>query len=441
MHSRNLWIVTLFIVLTALSFFLIDAHSAVQDGCLTCHAKILKGKDVHPATQSCESCHQSLGPHPQQGAKGFKLMQEPPELCALCHQPFGKKPNVHPPVKNGMCTSCHNPHSSNEAKLLLQPVKDLCLTCHGDKAGFKYMHGPASTGDCTTCHSPHESDNKALTVKKGVDLCATCHPDMQDAMKKKDVHPAILSGCTSCHNPHGSPYKKFLSAEGEKLCFQCHPQISEKVEKSSVVHGPIKTEKACASCHTPHSSDNEKLLLKTGKDLCLECHTNIIKKNMTVLHGPIASGTCTPCHNPHGSPYVKLLSKEFSADSYVPYTDKEYELCFSCHNRDLLRFPDTSFATGFRNGERNLHYLHVNKKDKGRNCILCHDVHGGSNPKLIATSVLFGKWELSMNFVKTETGGRCSPGCHKPQNYDRKTPGKAPEAEKPKEKGKEKETK
>ena len=154
---------------------------------------------------------------------------------------------------------------------------------------------------------------------------------------------------------------------------------------------------------------------------------------MTVLHGPINKGTCTPCHDPHGSAESKLLVKSFSADFYAPYSDKEYELCFSCHKRDLLRFPETSFATGFRDGERNLHYLHVNKKEKGRSCKLCHAIHGGPNPKLVAESAPFGKWELPLKFIKTDTGGACSPGCHKPYNYDRQTPGKAPVTEKPKE--------
>jgi predicted CXXCH cytochrome family protein len=269
---------------------------------------------------------------------------------------------------------------------------------------------------------------------------------MQDEMKKKNVHPALLSGCTSCHNPHGSAFKKLLSAEGEKLCFQCHYQIGEKIEKAKVVHPPIKTEKGCASCHSPHASNNDKLLSKSGKDLCLDCHKNVIKKNMTVLHGPINKGTCTPCHDPHGSQATKLLVKEFPADLYVPYTEKEFELCFSCHKRDLLRFPDTSFATDFRDGEKNLHYLHVNKKEKGRNCKVCHNVHGSTGAKLITEKAAFGNWELPLKFVKTDTGGACSPGCHKTYNYDRKTPGKAPEAAKPeavkqKGKGKEKEKK
>ncbi len=433
MRNTKLWIETLLLVLAVTSFFLFGTHSSAQETCASCHAKMLAGKDVHPVAQSCDTCHQSVGPHPQKGKKGFKLVQDPPQLCFMCHEAFGKKPNVHPPVKDGMCTTCHNPHSSDQSKLLVQPVKDLCTMCHTDKMGFKYMHGPASTGDCTMCHTPHESDNKSLTVKEGQNLCFQCHPDMEEAMKKKDVHPAILSGCTSCHNPHGSGYNKFLSAEGANLCFQCHPDIGERVEKSKIAHPPIKSERGCVSCHSPHSSDNAKLLLKAGKDLCLGCHTNIITPDMTVLHGPIAQGTCTACHNPHGSPYDKLLLKEFPTDYYTPYTDKEYELCFSCHNREMLHFPETSFATGFRDGNRNLHYLHVNKSVKGRNCIFCHNVHGSANQKLINKSVLFGKWELPLNFVKTETGGKCSPGCHKPQTYDRKTPGKAPEPEKPKE--------
>ena len=66
-----------------------------------------------------------------------------------------------------------------------------------------------------------------------------------------------------------------------------------------------------------------------------------------------------------------------------------------------------------------------------KSCKMCHALHGSSSSKLIADSVPFGKWSLPLKFVKTETGGSCSPGCHKAQNYDRKTPGKKPEAPKP----------
>jgi predicted CXXCH cytochrome family protein len=442
MVKRNFRLWILLILVATCGLVSLRGRALSEEGCVTgtCHASLLTVKNLHPVAQMCDSCHQPLlTPHPQKGRKTFQLIQEVPGLCGMCHAPFGKKAHVHPPVKDGMCLTCHNPHGSDEPKLLAQPLKDLCLTCHSDKLAAKFLHGPASTGDCTACHNPHESDNKALTVKEGPALCVTCHFDMENEMKKKDVHPALLAGCPSCHNPHGSPYRRLLSAEGEQLCFQCHPQIGEKVEKSRIVHAPIKSEKGCPSCHSPHASENDKLLAKPGKALCLECHKDIIKKTMKVLHGPIAGaeGKCTPCHDPHGSPNDRLLVKEFPTDAYVPYTDNEFQLCFSCHNRDLLRYPDTSFATGFRDGDRNLHYLHVNRKDKGRNCKLCHNVHGSENQKLIATSVHFGKWELPLKYVKTETGGSCAPGCHKKLNYDRVTPGKEPEAPKPKEKEKE----
>ncbi len=413
---------------------LASREALAQESCTSasCHAALVKAKNVHPAAESCDSCHESVStPHPTKGKKTFKLTQEPPGLCFGCHDAFGKKSDVHPPVKDGACTTCHDPHASNEAKLLMQPLKDLCTTCHSDKGDAKVPHGPVAAGDCTACHSPHESDIKPLLLKKDEELCLGCHTDFQETLKKKDVHPALSGGCPTCHNPHGSANPKLLVEAGPKLCFPCHDTIQEKVEKGAVVHGAIKTEKACASCHSPHASDNAKLLLASEKDTCLGCHATILPKYATVLHGPIAEGRCTPCHDPHGGPNTKLLVREFPADAYAPYTDTEYALCFGCHKRDLVQYEETSFATGFRDGERNLHYLHVNNKQKGRSCRLCHAIHGGTLPKLIADSVPFGKWSLPLKFVKTETGGGCSPGCHKPQVYDRKTPGKKPEAPRP----------
>ncbi|MBK7975443.1 MAG: hypothetical protein IPK07_19875 [Deltaproteobacteria bacterium] len=51
-------------------------------------------------------------------------------------------------------------------------------------------------------------------------------------------------------------------------------------------------------------------------------------------------------------------------------------------------------------------------------------MHAGNNPKLVNDTVPFGQWNLPIGFVKTETGGGCTPGCHKQQVYDRETPGK-----------------
>ncbi len=430
------------IMTAAISTVFLHAATAPAAGesCITsqCHQGMLKTKDIHPGAEPCENCHQAVStPHPKKNQKTFKLAQEVPALCFQCHTDFGKMKYVHPPVKDGMCTTCHNPHDSNQPKLLTEPQKELCSSCHPDKTDAKYEHGPAATGDCIFCHNPHASNNTHLTIKEGPALCFVCHGDFEAVLKKKYVHPAINMGCTACHNPHGSPFKKFFPAEGAGLCYQCHPQIEEKLKTAKSVHPPIKTQRGCASCHDPHASDAPKMLQKEGKDLCLECHKDLIKKNMTVLHGPIKEGKCTPCHDPHGTPNEKLLVKPYSSEFYVSYNENEFQLCFSCHNRDLLKFPTTTYATGFRDGDRNLHYLHVNRKDRGKRCRACHVVHGGENPKLIANTVNFGKWNLPLNYVKTENGGSCLPGCHQKFSYDRKSPGKqAPEPGKGKGKGK-----
>jgi predicted CXXCH cytochrome family protein len=406
--------------------------AAAQDDCTAaqCHARLIEKGNVHPAAFTCESCHESTStPHPKKGEQTFKLTSDPPELCSACHEAFGEKGHVHFPVEQGMCTTCHDPHASDESALLAQPMLELCGSCHADHVEFEVPHGPVSAGDCTACHAPHESDNAALLVAKSEALCATCHVDMQDLSQKKNVHPALLGGCTSCHDPHGSAHPKLLAEEGQQVCFLCHPDIGETVAESPVSHVPVQMDNGCPSCHSPHASDNDSLLLHPQREVCLACHEEVVTENMTVLHGPNNDGKCSGCHHPHGSQHAKLLVDMFPEEIYVPYTESAFALCFSCHNRDLLRYPDTSFATNFRDGEKNLHFVHVNDKEKGRSCKLCHNVHGSSDAKLIAESVPFGKWNLPLKFVKTETGGGCSPGCHRPAFYDRESPGRKPPKE------------
>ncbi len=178
-----------FIFLSSVSGTAIAAIAA--NGCVTakCHPGMLKTKNLHQPEAPCDTCHLSVNAqHPQKKIKTFKLIENPPALCAQCHPAFGTMKHVHPPVKDGMCTTCHSLHDSVEPKFLVQPAKDLCSSCHPDKTDFKFVHGPAATGDCASCHNPHESQNASLLVKDGADLCFTCHVDMQAESKKKVVH-------------------------------------------------------------------------------------------------------------------------------------------------------------------------------------------------------------------------------------------------------------
>lgn len=211
----------------------------------------------------------------------------------------------------------------------------------------------------------------------------------------------------------------FLSADGPAFAqtgcvtIQCHAGFTEKKPTHPV-------EAQCSSCHI----DSEDTHAKGGEhppvlheNMCVSCHDKVLAHRN--LHSPVTKSSCHLCHDPHGDMARKLLPEGYSDKPFINYDDQAYKLCFTCHKRDLLMFPDTSYSTGFRNGTTNLHYLHVNKSNRGRSCKLCHEIHGAEQPKMMADRVAFGNWRMPVNFRMTENGGSCSPGCHETRHYDR----------------------
>jgi predicted CXXCH cytochrome family protein len=165
-------------------------------------------------------------------------------------------------------------------------------------------------------------------------------------------------------------------------------------------------------------------------------------------HGPVAQGDCAKCHTVHGGDLSHLLTKALSDEFYQAFSPAAYELCLSCHDPRVFAAPAANpkpagaamapgagsaaagtaragvggvpeMQTGFRDGTRNLHALHVNKTPQGRSCRSCHTTHASRFQAQIADSVQYGQWNLPINFTPTPTGGSCAPGCHKPERYDR----------------------
>jgi hypothetical protein len=89
-----------------------------------------------------------------------------------------------------------------------------------------------------------------------------------------------------------------------------------------------------------------------------------------------------------------------------------------CHLSKVFTTEKTTTLTDFRDGDRNLHFIHVNKKTKGRTCRACHRTHASDRPMHMADKVPFGGWEIPINFKSLPKGGSCAPGCHKPRSYD-----------------------
>lgn len=413
------------------------AKIVVKKSCITsnCHAKMGKAKFVHGpvALKQCTYCHKRTASHK------FKPIKNVAKLCNSCHDKTFNEKVVHPPVKEGKCTACHSPHQSPYKYQLRAQGANLCFLCHDKKmVQTKFVHGPAAAGGCTFCHKPHQSKNQYLLVTAGNALCYSCHTDKEQTFKsKKYMHPPVKESCVNCHSPHGGAYKYNLPADGrEDLCFTCHTDKEEHIKNAKVKHLALDSKRKCLTCHDPHVGNYPDMLRMQPEDLCLSCHNRTYKKDGKVVlvnmkelleknkdhHGPIREKDCTACHNPHGSNNFRMLRAYYPPKFYAPYNPKDYALCFMCHEKTIAEEKYTTTLTNFRNGNLNLHYVHVHKKVKGRTCRACHEVHASNNPKHIRDSVPFGAWQLPINYVKTKTGGRCSPGCHQPFAYDRVKP-------------------
>jgi predicted CXXCH cytochrome family protein len=346
----------------------------------------------------------------------------PGDECLSCHTEWAGKKVVHPPVKNGLCLGCHASASETEHTFSLRADgKALCAQCHSTRDTRKVLHAPVTEGLCLNCHDPHGSDFHARLRKNVFDTCTSCHPSKRmqnDAATTR--HGALDEAqnprvCVACHDAHQSDYERRLVAwPPMNVCFQCH----DKEQK------------------TPAGDALMDMKSWVGKH-----------ERVELRHGPVREGRCPDCHEPHGTSDWRILKGAYPGTPYAPLQGAEtYGICFRCHDSRLVlaqtlnekavsnadpskdlsptKLPQgerlvRAGLTGFRNGNENLHFRHVNKFDKGRPCRMCHDVHASENPKHIRTSTPFGGWEFKLNYKKTTTGGSCWPGCHVERSYDR----------------------
>jgi predicted CXXCH cytochrome family protein len=297
-------------------------------------------------------------------------------------------------------------------------------------------HAPFEAGDCSICHQSANPRKPGPVTTPGNALCTSCHDEFQEILRRPYQHPPAVESCLHCHNAHNSREKKLLHTELAEGCKDCHRQVKEVAETSPVRHGALEKGAKCASCHNPHGASVEKLLTQLPFDQCVSCHavddlkddrgatlTNfraLLDAN-PVWHAPVRAKDCSACHLPHGGRNFRLLVSGYPATFYAPYDPATYSLCFGCHNEKVVGEAETRTLTNFRDGSRNLHFLHVNKPDRGRTCRSCHEVHASRQPRHVRDGVPYGPrgWILKVNYVKTENGGRCAKTCHDTKSYAR----------------------
>jgi predicted CXXCH cytochrome family protein len=425
-------VIIIFLLLAKMGGYCQDNN---KPSCITakCHANIGKAKFVHgpAAVGECVTCHQLVKDEKHK----FLPIQNSEETCNKCHEPMQKKGTIHAPVAKGECTKCHDPHQSDrQFQLKKSSTSNLCFSCHPKNLTTKkFTHGPAAEGECLSCHFPHMSEKPKLLSKATNDLCFQCHTDFQETFAAaKNIHKPARENCVQCHNPHSADAKYLLASNTPDQCYTCHATIQTSAAKSAVKHIALDGEKKCLACHSPHTADHIKQLTEEPMLLCLKCHDKSLAEkgnklsDMKILfdkninwHGPIRERDCSGCHEVHGSQNFRLLTQTYPQEFYTSFANEKYELCFSCHQNTLTQDPSTMTLTGFRDGNRNLHYLHVNKKVKGRTCRACHETHASNHDRHIREAVPFGQWMLPIKFEKELSGGKCSPGCHAPASYKR----------------------
>ncbi len=400
-----------------------------QDG--DCHQGWGEKRFVHGPVGSgtCVHCH---NPHGSFLAK--QVSRAGKDLCVVCHsdaERFWEKPSIHPPVEEGDCTGCHDPHESDtQFQLLGSSPGDTCFNCHDreSKVGGKVTHDPVRQLECTLCHNPHADDYPfMLTAEKNL-VCFSCHEGKEQEFAQKVQHKPVTEDCLQCHDVHTQDHPYMLFAAAEDLCLDCHqkatPSFVAELRQVTEPHRPVR-EKKCIACHVAHATPHRNLLRQEMPGLCFGCHSELGEQVMGAEfpHGPVEDGDCTACHQAHGSGNPRILNEYFPAEFYKPYEEDNYALCFQCHESDIASQELTTELTGFRNGPRNLHYLHVHRETKGRSCKACHELHGGPQEKHIRDEVPFGDmWSYPISFTRSETGGSCVVGCHKPKEYDRLQP-------------------
>jgi DmsE family decaheme c-type cytochrome len=93
-------------------------------------------------------------------------------------------------------------------------VNESCVSCHAEKRGPFLWEHPAVLENCTTCHDPHGTNNDRMLVAKQPFLCQRCHvtsrhpPTLYDAFTLRtsgNANKIYGRSCVVCHQTlHGT---------------------------------------------------------------------------------------------------------------------------------------------------------------------------------------------------------------------------------------------
>lgn len=128
---------------------------------------------------------------------------------------------MHEPFAQRRCSDCHLERKNAGERIgssafrlqdltaLRLPVQELCVSCHAQPAR-QFDHAPALLGECTTCHHPHASAQAHLLLRQRTrDLCILCHR-VETMGDPSHLDQSADHDCAECHDPHGGDQRYFL---------------------------------------------------------------------------------------------------------------------------------------------------------------------------------------------------------------------------------------
>jgi predicted CXXCH cytochrome family protein len=182
----------------------------------------------------------------------------------------------------------------------------------------------------------------------------------------------------------------------------------------------VFTATVCAAADRGHPAVVAKAACVTP-----QCHARLLAAASGALggsvHEPASGGDCASCHDLGLAAEASFVTGAPVGTADGPEVARAWDLalCTGCHGEGLLAANALATQTGFADGGRNLHSLHV-QAGRGRRCLPCHDPHAALQPKLLRELIpARGNTRISQQFRGEPKGGWCKTGCHAPKRYTR----------------------
>ena len=191
--------------------------------------------------------------------------------CATCHEDKTTGKAVHSAIAMG-CTTCHEIKTEGDTTTvnLVSPKQELCFTCH-EKSQEKVLHGPYAQGLCTACHDPHTSDFPKQLKAKTQELCMGCHGQGRLKLDQQAKTATTPWGTVLTFDEMKGAHFVTL----DKMEMTGHPMEGHPISGRNSKLGKDGGEITCLTCHQPHHSQVSNLMpsdVSSDIDLCNKCH-------------------------------------------------------------------------------------------------------------------------------------------------------------------------